>query len=117
MSIVAPAIPLGAVTRLEQLRVGGFALPPVFGWTPFVVLVPSLQFGGGAAGSRRQSRRILLAECILVFGGAFVSLTVNVDWPARSLQHPLNGSPNSCQYRRDDSEAASSNCSSWSNRL
>jgi hypothetical protein len=48
----------------------------LFAWTLFGVLALSLQFAVGAINSGQQSRRIFLAECILVFGGTFTHLTI-----------------------------------------
>jgi hypothetical protein len=76
MSLVATAISLGAVLLVERLRRGEFALPHLFGWTAFGLLVLSLQFAAGAVGSEEQSRRTLLAECTLLFAGTFAYLTV-----------------------------------------
>jgi hypothetical protein len=76
LSLIASTISLGAVILVERLRRGDFALPHLFGWTMFGLLVLSLQFAAGAVGSEQQSRRILLAECIPVFGGTFTYLTI-----------------------------------------
>jgi hypothetical protein len=76
MSLVATAISLGAVLLVERLSRGEFALPHLFGWTTFGIVVVSLQFAAGAVGSEEQSRRTLLAECALLFAGTFASLTI-----------------------------------------
>lgn len=86
-SVLAPVVPLGAVLVMERLRTGAFAVPRLFGWMCFGVLVVSAQFALGAGTGRQhglrgaQSWRLLLGECVGVFAVVVTLLTLTAASP------------------------------------